>query len=371
MFENVKKNFGFGCMRLPMIEKDVDYELVNQMVDTFIENGFNYFDTAHGYVGELSEVAVRKCLVERYERDKYFLVNKLTHHYIKKEEDIISFFENQLKICGVEYFDLYLMHSQGANNYPFMKDIHAYETVYNLKKEGRIKHFGISFHDKPEVLDLILTEHPEIECVQIQLNYIDYEDEAIQSRKVLEVCRKHNKPVMVMEPVKGGSLVNLPNKGNEILSALEGGSNASYALRFAAGCEGVKMVLSGMSNMEQLLDNINTFKDFKPLNEVEMEAIDEVISSIHELNLIPCTACRYCVDGCPMKINIPELFACMNAKKIYNSWNTDFYYNSVVTKHTGKALDCIKCGKCEKACPQHLEIRDLLVQVANEFEVKK
>ena len=371
MFENVKKNFGFGCMRLPMNGKEVDYGLVNQMVDTFIENGFNYFDTAHGYVSELSEVAVRKCLVERYSRDSFFLVDKLTHHYIKKEEDIVPFFENQLKTCGVDYFDLYLMHAQGANNYPFMKQIHAYEIVNEFKKQGRIKHFGISFHDKPEVLDLILNEHPEIECVQIQLNYMDYDDEAIQSRKVLEVCRKHNRPAIIMEPVKGGSLVNLPNKGNEILAALKGGSNASYALRFAAGCDGVAMVLSGMSNMDQLMDNINTFKEFRPLDECEQKAIHEVIDSINELNLIPCTACRYCVDGCPKKINIPELFACLNSKKIYHSWNTDFYYNSVVTKYAGKAMDCIQCGKCENACPQHLSIRELLVQVAEEFEIKK
>lgn len=365
--ENIKKNFGFGCMRLPMNGSEVDTEETCRMVDSFLEAGFNYFDTAHGYIQGKSELALKECLTSRYPRDRYILTDKLTDFYFKKEEDIRPFFESQLQACGVDYFDFYLMHAQNAENYKFFKSCHAYENAFALKKEGKIRHVGISFHDTAEVLDRILTEYPEVEVVQIQFNYLDYDDPAVQSRLCYEVCRKHNKPVLVMEPVKGGSLVNLPEKAKAVLDNLHGGSPASYALRFAAGFPGMMMVLSGMSNMEQMQDNISFMKDFKPLNEEEMEAVKKVQQIFREKDLIPCTACGYCTEGCPKHIPIPDLFAVMNAGMLHHDWNADDY-NEIHTGEGRKASDCIKCGKCEKACPQHLPIRELLVSVAKEFE---
>lgn len=365
----IKKNFGFGCMRLPMKDGEVDTEQTCRMVDAFLENGFNYFDTAHGYLNGKSEGALKACLTSRYPRDRYVLTDKLTNFFFKKQEDIRPLFQSQLDACGVDYFDFYLMHAQGADNFAYFKKCHAYETALELKAKGKIRHFGISFHDRAEVLEQILTEYPQVEVVQIQFNYLDYEDPAVESRKCYEVCRKYGKPIIVMEPIKGGHLANLPEKAQSVLDELHGGSAASYAIRYAAGFEGIIMVLSGMSTMEQMQDNIRFMKDFRPLDTREMEAIDKVREIYHGMNLIPCTACRYCVAGCPRHISIPDLLAVMNTKLIHHDWNADYYYNVVHTGNgKGKASDCIQCGKCEKACPQHLPIRKLLVDVAKEFE---
>ena len=367
-FTNIRKNFGFGCMRLPMKDGEVDLEECCRMTDLFLAEGFNYFDTAHGYLDGKSETAIREFLVKRYPRDSYVLTNKLSTNFFNKEEEIEPLFGDQLKACGVDYFDFYLMHAQSKDIFEKYKKCRAYEKALEFKAEGRIKHFGISFHDTADVLDQILTEYPQIEIVQIQLNYLDFKDPAVQSGKCYQVCRKHGKPVIVMEPVKGGSLVNLPQQAKAILDDLGGGSPASYAIRFAAGFEGIRMVLSGMSNLEQMQDNLSYMKDFQPLNERETAAVDQVCQIFHSMNLIPCTACRYCTDGCPQHISIPDLFSCMNAQQIHKGWNAKYYYNEVHTKHHGKASDCIACGKCEDICPQHLPIRNLLKDVVKVFE---
>lgn len=388
-FPEIKKHLGFGMMRLPVKEvtvegsdkpeKKIDNEHLCRMVDRFIECGFNYFDTAHGYHRGLSELAIKDCLSSRHDRSEYLLTNKLTDEFFKSEEDIRPLFQTQLDACGVDYFDFYLMHAQNGENFEYFKKCRAYETSFALKEEGKVRHVGISFHDKADVLDRILTEYPQIEIVQIQFNYFDYESLTVESRKVYEVCRKHNKPVLVMEPVRGGNLVNLPDAAQAVLDELreETGSqctNAGYALRFAAGFEGMEVILSGMSNMDQMEDNIATFTendgDFAPLNEAELAAVQKVADVFGSMGAIPCTECRYCVDEnqCPMKISIPDMFLVYNRKLIFDQtipWNN---YETILAEGSGKASDCIECGMCENVCPQHLEIRELLKKVAATFE---
>ncbi len=366
-FEKIKGNFGFGCMRLPLLDKEVDIPHFCKMVDYFMENGFNYFDTAHGYLDEKSEPALKQALTSRYPREDYILVNKLSDPYFNSNEEILPYFNLQLEACGVDYFDFYLMHAQERNNYKKFKKCKAYETAFELKRQGKVKHVGLSFHDKAYVLDQILTEYPEIEVVQIQFNYLDYFDPSVEGKECYEVCRKHGKPIVIMEPVKGGSLVNLPKEADEILRSFNTYSNAGFALRYCAGFPGVLMTISGMGNMDMMIDNVKTMKNFIPLNEEENKALVNVKKIVDKQSLIQCTSCRYCVAGCPKNIPIPEIFASYNDYKNFGNWNAEYYYGLHADKG-GKAGDCIGCGKCESICPQHLEIKKLLENISNSFE---
>ncbi len=375
-FPEIKGKLGFGALRMPVDRSgNIDYELLNRMVDTYLANGFNYFDSAHAYMGEKCEEAIRKSLTERHPRSSFVLANKLTYAFFNTEEDVRPFFETQLSTCGVQYFDFYFMHAITRKRYEKFSRCKAFETALALKEEGKIRHFGISFHDKADFLEEILEKYPEIEVVQIQLNYADWDSPAIESGKVYEVCRKYNKPVFVMEPVKGGSLQRLPPDARVFFDRLNEKQNtqnsyAGYALRFAAGFEQVELVLSGMNAMDQLNDNISILGDnFKPLNEEELDAVEKTRNIFDSLQMIQCTACRYCVDECPKHILIPDLFACYNQKKVFNNWNQKYYYQNVLTIYNGKASDCLKCGRCEANCPQKLPIRDLLPLIADEFEI--
>ena len=340
-FPEVKKMLGFGCMRLPMDGDKIDIEQFKKMVDVFMANGFNYFDTAHIYHDGESEKTIREAVSSRYPRESFILTDKLTTNCFNKQEDIRPLFKQQLKDSGVDYFDFYLMHSQDAAIYEKFRRCNAYETALEMQKEGKFRHFGISFHDKAEVLEQILKDYPQIEAVQIQFNYLDYGDPAVDSKRVYEVCEKYGKAVIVMEPVKGGNLVNLPEKAQGILDSLNSGmSNASYAIRFAASFPNMFMVLSGMSDLAQINDNMSYMKDFKPLDEKEMQAVNDVRKVFSEINLIPCTACHYCTSGCPMNISIPELFSCYNHKVNFHDWNQGYYY-AQITRDGGKPSECI------------------------------
>ncbi len=361
-------------MRLPVLNKDdmttIDYEAVCKMVDCFMENGFTYFDTAQVYHEGFSEVAVNKCLTSRYKREDYFLADKLTLWVVGGADKMQSFFDRQLETCGVTYFDNYLIHNLGVKNYEQAKEYDAFNFVRKLKAEGKIKAFGFSYHDNAELLDVILTEQPDVDYVQLQVNYMDWNNDGVQSRKCCEVASKHGKKIIIMEPVKGGTLANVPDKAKELLSGIDKtASVASWAIRFAASVKDAAMVLSGMSNMEQLCDNISYMKDFVPLSAEETKAVFRVVDIINEVSPIPCTGCRYCVDGCPMKVSIPECFSLYNADLMYKenffSPHEEIYDN---IPDNNKASACIGCGQCEAACPQHLKITELLKEVTKRFE---
>ena len=359
-FPEIQKRFGFGMMRLPMMGDQVDIPQTTRMVDAFLAAGFNYFDTAHGYIGGQSEQAVKACLTSRYPRDRYILTNKLSNNFFETQEEIRPLFAKQLEACGVDYFDFYLMHAQSGSRFEKYTRCRAYETALELKAEGKVRHLGISFHDSPQVLDRILTAYPQIEVVQLQFNYLDYDDPRVQSFSCYEVCRKHGKPVFVMEPVKGGSLVKLPEQAQRIFDGLESGSNASLAIRFAAGFPGNRAVLSGMSTLEQLEENVAFMKDFQPLSPQEQAAVEQVRGILRGQGLIPCTGCHYCTEVCPMEIPIPDLFACLNDK-----WRTGTADTSQISG--GKPESCLRCGKCEEICPQQLNIRGLMLSVRGEL----
>lgn len=372
------KKLGFGLMRLPLTDASdmtkIDYEAFCAMADRYMEAGFNYFDTAAPYHGgQHSELAFRECVAKRYPRDAYTITDKLSFFMVSEKDKLEDFFEGQLQRCGVEYFDYYLLHAMNKNYLEIAENIDAFDFVQKKKVEGKIKHVGFSFHDTPEVLEEILTRHPEMEYVQLQLNYLDWENMDVQSRASYEVATRHGKPVLVMEPVKGGSLVSIPEDAKAVFNEAQPDlSVASWAIRFAASLPNVAMVLSGMSNMEQMEDNLSFMTDFKPLSKEEEQIISKVTEIIRSKEKIACTACRYCVDGCPMQIAIPDYF-----KEINNisKFGDDFipkakqhYENFTGKMGKGKASACLKCGQCESHCPQHLPIIKFLEEVAEILE---
>ncbi len=369
IYPEIKKNFGFGLMRLPMCGDEVDIPQTCDMVDAFLAAGFNYFDTAHGYIGGKSETAIRAALTSRYPRESYILTDKLSPNFFQTEADIRPYFATMLEACGVEYFDFFLLHCLNRNNYTHYTDCRAFEIAGEFKSEGKVRHVGISFHDTADILDKILSEQPVIEVVQLQFNYYDYEDPHVQARLCYEVCRKHGKPVIVMEPVRGGSLVNLPKAGLDEIAALGKYSPAGYAVRFAASHEGVFMVLSGMSSREQMTDNIRTMQNFVPLDDHEFATVAKIAEIIRAIPTISCTGCRYCVDGdhCPAGIPIPSLFNVENHARRFNTDDARGHYNHVTAKG-GSPNACLSCGMCEEICPQHLPIRDLLREIGARFE---
>ena len=375
IFNNAKK-LGFGLMRLPRLnpndEGSIDLEQTKQMVDIFLQRGFTYFDTAWMYCAFKSENAVKDVLTSRHPRESYTLATKLHAAYIHSLDDRDAIFNTQREKTGVDYFDYYLLHDMGAEHYEIYKKYDCFAWIAEKKRQGLIKHMGFSFHDTAEVLDKILTEHPEMEFVQLQINYLDWDSEGVQSRKCYEVATKHGKPVIVMEPVKGGTLAKLPAAAEKLLRATNPEASVpSWAVRFAAGLPNVKMVLSGMSSTEQLLDNTGFMQDFVPLTQQEQAVIAQVVDTINASIAIPCTGCAYCTEGCPMHIAIPKYFSLYNAD-LQELKDKDFtsqgaYYDNLTLKF-GKASDCIACGQCESVCPQHLPIIENLKRVAKQFE---
>lgn len=367
--ENTPK-LGFGLMRLPKVNEKIDIEQTKEMIDKFMDAGLTYFDTAYVYDKGESEKAAKEALVDRYPRDSFTLATKMNAWLGEpSEEETKQQFYTSLERTGAGYFDYYLLHAIQANNIDKYDEYKLWNFVKELKEKGLIKHWGFSYHSDPELLDKILTEHPDAEFVQLQINYQDWEDEKVAAHKNYEVARKHNKPVIIMEPIKGGSLANPSEEIKEVFTEVNPeDSMASWAVRYAASLDGILTVLSGMSNIEQMEDNLSYMTEFKPLDEKEREAIAKAQEILKKEKSIPCTACHYCVDNCPQNIPIPEIFAARNKQLLEGKFEEGLEDYRKATENAGKASDCIECGQCEGACPQQLEVIKHLKSCAEVFD---
>jgi predicted aldo/keto reductase-like oxidoreductase len=364
------KKLGFGFMRLPQTDANdwtsIDIEQVKKMVGLYLAKGFRYFDTAYVYHQGVSEGALRQALVERYPRDAFVVADKMPVWLVESPGDYQKYFDEQLTRLGVDYVDYFLLHSLNASRYRAVQP-DGFAFLRQLKAAGKIKHGGFSYHDDAEHLDRILTEHPETDFVQLQINYLDWESDTVESRKCYETARKHGTPVIIMEPVKGGALAKLPPEAEQLLRSFHPQlSAASWAIRYAASLEGVLMVLSGMSTLEQVADNTSYMEDFQPLSSEETAILSQVKAIITSKNVIPCTACQYCVEDCPQNIPIPKYFSIFNDHQLFGS--PPFYYSTLAETY-GKASDCIECKQCEEHCPQHLEISEHMKKLSEVFDV--
>lgn len=373
------KKLGFGLMRLPQLDPanpaSVDAGQVKKMVDLFLERGYTYFDTAWMYHGFASEEVAKAALVDRHPRDSFTLATKLHAGYIKSKDDRDKVFNEQLRKTGAGYFDYYLLHGVESGMLPDYERLDCFSWLLDKKEKGLVRHAGFSYHDTPELLDEILTKHPQMEFVQLQVNYLDWESPWVHSRGCYEVARAHGVPVFVMEPVKGGTLAKLPREAEDVLRALDPDrSMASWAIRFVASLPGVDLVLSGMSSLGQMEDNLSTMDDFSPLSDEEVAACHKAADIINGQVAIPCTGCSYCTEGCPRHIAIPQYFSLYNEdmreRLDEKGWTINFSNYDLVAAKAGKASDCIACGQCEGVCPQHLPIIENLEKVAAHYEVE-
>ncbi len=362
---------GFGFLRLPRLDpedvKSINWTLLNDMVDAFLTGGGTYFDTAYTYLNGLSEEALRKSLVERHPRDSFQIADKLPGYLVKEPGDCENFFQVQLQRCGVDYFDVFMLHWLNPENYQIAEKYNEFGFLQKLKTEGRAKKIGFSYHGDAALLEKILIAHPEVDIVQLQINYLDWNDPAIEAGACYEVAVRHGKNVVVMEPVKGGTLANLPEEAQALLTShAPGESAASWAIRFAQGLENVSIVLSGMNTMEQMKDNL---RDLPRLTVEEQTILDEVCSILNSSIAIPCTGCRYCEPHCPNNIAIPDYFSIYNSycRHPGDDWKMTPVYAKTAQNH-GKASDCIVCGQCEAHCPQKIKITDWLPKIAAVME---